>query len=101
MIPNFGLLLWLIWKEHERKFFQDVDFNLHQVFTAALRLQLDNSQSRSAVRSSSIPGQRGHQVVLIGWAPPPLWFKCNTDGSVRGDMNMASCGGVCRDSLGQ
>lgn len=38
---------------------------------------------------------------LVGWNPPSDgWFKVNTDGASKGNLGMASTGGLIRDSNG-
>ncbi|XP_057443892.1 uncharacterized protein LOC130736056 [Lotus japonicus] len=103
IVPKFGLLLWMIWKDRAQHVFQDIEFSLHHVFTAALRLQLDHHHSRASNRSLSVSRQRGYQILQVCWSPPPPhWVKCNSDGSVCGAMREATCGGgVCRDEFGQ
>ncbi|XP_057419026.1 uncharacterized protein LOC130713258 [Lotus japonicus] len=99
---NFGLLLWSIWSWRSKFVFQGITFDLHHVFTSALRLQLEHSHSVSTVRSSTVAGSRNYTVQQIRWAPPPpQWIKCNTDGSVRGSSGLATSGGVFRDEFGQ
>lgn len=96
--PNFGIILWMLWKARANLIFQGQAVSLNGILTSAMRLQLDYHHCRAALRAST-PESRRYIQILIGWSPPPSsWVKCNTDGSVCGQDMLAGCGGVCRDS---
>lgn len=40
-------------------------------------------------------------IIQIIWQKPPCgWVKCNTNGASRGNLGLATCGGIFRDSSG-
>lgn len=64
VIPNFDLLLWMIWKARATIVFQGVEFNISPPgLNFSTCLQLDHAHIRSTMSSSPLPGHRGYRMV--------------------------------------
>lgn len=69
-----------------------------------LDLQFFKQQVRNIVQAFAgvTKTNSDRREILVKWEFPPLdWIKLNTDGTSKGSSNLASCGGILRDSTGR
>lgn len=83
---DFGFLLWAIWKARSEVVFNNGSFILRQIVETSMRYQSEfaDCDHKSLSFMHRQPNLNHMQVQNVAWIPPPpLWYKCNVDGSVR------------------
>ncbi|KAE8660177.1 hypothetical protein F3Y22_tig00116958pilonHSYRG00235 [Hibiscus syriacus] len=97
---RFDSILWLIWKNRNRRIFYPDYFEHESVLEKRRRLTIEANR---AMESSLSTIQLSHRSCTMtdAWQPPPHnWCKINTDGSRDIGSGFTSCGGVLRSSNG-
>ncbi|KAE8686784.1 hypothetical protein F3Y22_tig00111027pilonHSYRG00108 [Hibiscus syriacus] len=96
----FGSILWLIWKNRNRRLFDPDYFEHEYVLEKSRRLTLEATRALDSALSMFQPSHRSSTMSDIWHPPPHNWCKVNTDGSRNVENGLASCGGVIRSSNG-
>ncbi|KAL7260021.1 hypothetical protein ACSBR1_005811 [Camellia fascicularis] len=92
----FAATLWQIWKDLNKKVFDNVDFYWYQSIVLSSKYASDIKEAfRPSILHSSICD------VVIDWCPPCVGrLKLNTNGSIKGDPGEGGIGGLIRDERG-
>lgn len=92
----FAITLWQIWKDRNKKSFDNVDVDPHQSLRNIASFSLEISEAFKSILSN------GHRnSVLISWSPPcTAGVKLNTDGCWMENRKLAGYGGIFRDHQG-
>ncbi|KAE8680042.1 hypothetical protein F3Y22_tig00111392pilonHSYRG00178 [Hibiscus syriacus] len=96
----FSSILWLIWKNRNRRIF-DPDYIEHESILAQGRRLCFEAKRAIETNLQTNPYSFQRISVPNHWTPPPTnWCKVNTDGSRKLGNVFATCGGVIRSSNG-
>ncbi|KAE8689424.1 hypothetical protein F3Y22_tig00110940pilonHSYRG00583 [Hibiscus syriacus] len=96
----FGSLLWLFWKNRNRRIFDLEYIEKESVLVQGRRLCFEANRAIESSLQRTLPSHRMSNEHTH-WSPPPTnWCKVNTDGSCKTGNGFATCGGVIRSSDG-